>query len=196
MNPCDLPPRRYSYDEIAAYPDEARRELHNGTPVTLFAPGFGRSLAYAELVGYLLNWLGELDPGGKRVQNFINVDWQLDHWNSLVLDLCFFRRERFASETIRRADDQCLVARPDLAIHISDSPLSAALAPWRKAVCQRQKVPYFWEIDIAERVFWAVRLENGKYGGDAVLTDEDALTPFPFPGLEFALLGVFAEAES
>ena len=54
MKALDLTTRRYSYDKIAIYPDEARRELDDGTPITLHAPGYCPVLAHSSCVSALL----------------------------------------------------------------------------------------------------------------------------------------------
>ncbi len=90
MNPFDLPPRRYSYDEIAQWADEARRELDDGTPILLYAPGFCPNLAHSHCIGELLMALNQWTQ--KRGEVIVLCDWQIDKWNSVAPDLSYFSR--------------------------------------------------------------------------------------------------------
>ena len=187
MNPHDLPTRRYTYDEIAAHPDEARRELHDGAPIFLFAPGRARTLRYSSVLGRVMTWLY---PRGAV---FHLVDWQLDEHNSIVLEGCFFRRERAENEKIRRADGQCLIAAPDLAILIFDSTSSPSVARWQHSFCATRKVPFLWEIDVETRRFRAFQLEAGSYRTETDLGRNESFSPTLFPNLTLSWSEIFAE---
>lgn len=195
MNSFDLPPRRYCYDEIAAYPDEARRELHDGTPVFLYAPGFGRSLAYCETLRRLSGWLARDNAGSRYGETFYLVDWQLDEWNSTVPDLCSFQRERTKAEPIRRGDGQCLIAAPDLVICINDG--NVPLSVWRtqKRICIEQGVPFYWELDLLKRKSWSFSSNDGEFYCSAALQDLDDhrgdFTHELFPGAKWPLQELF-----
>ena len=93
MNSFDLPTRRYCYDEIAQWPDEARRELDDGTPILLYAPGSCPVVAHSRCVTDLMFALPCRSKDRRYEQRHgdivLLVDWQLDEHNSVAPDLSF-----------------------------------------------------------------------------------------------------------
>lgn len=111
MSSFDLPPRRYAYDEIAQWPDEARRELDDGTSIMIHAPGFCPVVAHARCVGAL--FMAFVTCKNNKGDTILLVDWQIGEWNSVAPDLCFFD-----VAPVVRADDRCLISAPNLTIEV------------------------------------------------------------------------------
>ena len=182
MNPFDLPPRRYSYDEIAQWPDEARRELNDGAPIVLYAPGYCPVLAHSGCVSALLfafqSWIEARQSG----EIALLVDWQIDKWNSVAPDLSYFHGAPKV-----RADGQCLTAAPDLTIEVLDERTRANDTQRKPALYARQNVALFWLVDPQSQTILVHRnpQPNGyasieRFTRGAVLTN-DALHKFQLP---------------
>ena len=140
MNSFDLPSHHYAYDEIAQWPDEARRELDAGTPIVIYAPGFCPVLAHSRCVGALLRALENDKTKGN--ETVLLVDWQMDNWNSVAPDLCFF-----SSAPAIRENGQCLIAAPDLIIEVLDECTRDNDTRRKPALYARQNVALFWLVD-------------------------------------------------
>ena len=148
MTNFDLPTRRYSYDEIARWPDEARREVSDGTPVLICAPGFCPNLASSCATLKLFTKLEKANLQREIGRTFLFVDWQIDHWNSAAPDLCFFRSQRLGHQrdarALARADGQCLIAAPDLIVEVLDERTRDNDTQRKPALYAQQNVALFW----------------------------------------------------
>ena len=181
MNPFDLPPRRYAYDEIAAWPDEARRELDDGTPVLLYAPGFCPVVAHSRVLGHMMFELAMWSQSHGGEVCYL-VDWQLDKWNSVTPDLCFYQAGRSEAEFVR-ADDQCLVQAPDLAIEVLDERTRDNDLKRKPALYARCGVKHFWILDPAAQTLQAYELRENRYALAAAVGPGETYAPVAFPEL-------------
>ncbi len=184
MTSHDLPPRRYAYDEIAAWPDEARRELDDGTPILLYAPGLCPIIAHSRCVSALLMALADSSQGGEPI---LLVDWQIDNWNSVAPDLCFC-----SSAPTVRADGQCLIAAPDLTIEVWDERTHENDTQRKPALYARQKVPLFWLVDAQKQsvLVHSHPTANG-YSSIQELTQDDVLICPMLPDFALPLTQLF-----
>ena len=53
--------KKWTYDEIAALPDDKLRELHNGVPLIMPSPTLRYQKLYRRLLKFIENWI---DAGG------------------------------------------------------------------------------------------------------------------------------------
>ena len=187
MNAFDLPARRYHYDEIAQWPDEARRELDDGTPILLYAPGLCPIIAHSSCIGELL-WAHQCWNKDERFGELILlVDWQLDEHNSVAPDLCFYRDKPKV-----RADGQCLISAPDLTIEVWDERTDENDTIRKPALYARHGVPTFWLVNPQKRtVLVHTNPTNGAYTTRRQFVRGDVLTGAALPGFQLPLDQLF-----
>ena len=192
MNPFDLPPRRYAYDEIAAWPDEARRELDDGTPTLRHAPGFCPALWHAGAVGHLMLELDAWSRANGGTLCFY-VDWQLDAWNSVAPDLCFFARGRRESDFVR-ADGQCLVQAPDLIIEVWDARTRDNDLQRKPALYARHGAAHYWIVDPVAQTLEAFELSQNRYALAGAIGAGETYAPAAFAELVIVADALFPGA--
>ena len=187
----DLTPRRCSYDEIAAWPDEARRELDDGTLILLYAPGLCPVVAHSRCVSDLMSalqiWREDKRFPRRHGEIVLLVDWQLDEWNSVAPDLSFYR-----DKLAVRADGQCLISAPDLTIEVWDGRTDINDTVRKPALYARQGVPEFWLIN--PQLQTVLVHQNPTADGYTMryqLTFDDLLTSAVLPGFQLSLDQIF-----
>ncbi len=185
MNSFDLPPRRYTYDEIAQWPDEARRELDDGAPIMIHAPEFCPVVAHSHCVGAL--FMAFVTCKNSKGDTILLVDWQIDEWNSVAPDLCFFD-----AAPIMRADGPCLISAPNLTIEVWDERTNFNDTQRKPLIYARQNVPLFWLVDPQQQT---VRVHqnptaNGYLSIEEV-TKNDVLTCSFLPDFHLPLTQIF-----
>ena len=139
----ELPVRRYNYDEIAQWDDEARRELNDGSPVLLYAPGLCPVVAHSrcltDLMFALQCWRTDERFPQQHGEVILLVDWQLDEHNSVAPDLSFYHDKPKVC-----ADGQCLISAPDLTIEVWDERTSTIRFANRRFTRGRECQNFGW----------------------------------------------------
>ncbi len=166
MNSFDLPKRHYSYDAIAQWPDEARRELDDGTPILLYAPGLCPVVAHSRCLTDIMFALQCWDKNERYGKLIFLVDWQLDEHNSVAPDLSFYRGKPEV-----RADGQCLISAPDLTIEVWDERTDINDTVRKPALYARQGVPEFWLVNPQTQTLLVHQKPDRRWLYDALSTD-------------------------
>lgn len=167
---------------------ERREELWDGELLEMTSPRLIHQKILQRLNFLLENHVRERDLG---VLYIAPHDLFVSPTRFFQPDLSFVSQARFATETIERADGQCLIAPPDLCVEVV-SPSSARRDRVDKVNAYAQfGVRHYWILDPDEKTLQAFVLENGRYVVEAALTDENSFAPTLFPELQIVLAEVF-----
>ncbi len=184
-----MPPngqKKWTYDEIAALPDEQLRELHDGVPIIRPSPTPRHQELYRALVKFIERWI---DSGGQGLLYYQPVDLKIDDYNVLIPDLIYYATNDIAS--LKSENGKYLSAVPDLVVEIV-SPSSQRTDRYQKFDTYAEiGVKYYWTIDSEFWIFQAFRLDEGEYRFEASLSDEGEFTPAVFPGLTLPMAQLF-----
>ena len=178
--------RKWTYDEIAALPDDKLRELHDGVPIHMPSPTPRHQELYRALVKFIENWI---DSGGKGLLYYQPIDLKIDNYNTLIPDLLYYvtnDRSEVVSE-----NGKYLRAIPDLVVEIVSPSSQNTDRFYKFEVYAEIGVRYYWTIDPEFWIFQAFRLIEGEYRFEASLSDEGEFAPEVFAGLKIPMAQLF-----
>ena len=178
--------KQWTYDEIAALPDDKLRELHDGVPIIMPSPTPRHQELYRALVKFIEAWI---DGGGQGLLYYQPVDLKIDDSKALVPDLLYYAtndRSAIVSE-----NGKYLVGVPDLVVEIISPSSQNTDRFYKFEVYAEIGVKYYWTIDPEFWIFQAFRLVEGEYRFEASLSDEGEFAPEAFPGLKIPMAQLF-----
>ena len=180
------PPRKWTYDEIAALPDEQLRELHDGQPIIMPSPALRHQKLYRALIRFIERWI---DAGGQGLLYYQPTDLKIDDYNTLIPDLIYYATND--ESAVESANGKYLTGVPDLVVEIV-SPSSQRTDRYTKFdTYAALGVKYYWTIDPEFWLFQAFKLVEGEYRFEASLSDEGDFSPAVFPGLVLPMPQLF-----
>ena len=178
--------KKWTYDEIAALPDDKLRELHDGVPIIMPSPTPRHQELYRALVKFIEAWI---DGGGQGLLYYQPVDLKIDDSKALVPDLLYYAtndRSAIVSE-----NGKYLVGVPDLVVEIISPSSQNTDRFYKFEVYAEIGVKYYWTIDPEFWIFQAFRLVEGEYRFEASLSDEGEFAPELFAGLKIPMAQLF-----
>lgn len=177
---------KWTYDEIAALPDNKLRELHDGVPILMPSPTARHQKIYRCLIKFIEAWI---DGGGRGLIYLQPMDLKIDDYNTVVPDLTYYATNDEAA--VESENGKYLRAVPDLVVEIV-SPSSQNTDRYQKFdIYAAMGVKYYWTIDPAYWIFQAFRLVDGEYRFEASLSDEGEFAPEALPGLKLPMAQLF-----
>lgn len=178
--------QKWTYDEIAALPDDKLRELHDGHLLIMPSPTARHQKIYRRLLKFIEAWL---DGGGRGLIYLQLMDLKIDDYNVVVPDLTYYATDD--ESAVESENGKYLRAVPDLVVEIV-SPSSQRTDRYQKLdIYAAMGVKYYWTIDPAFWIFQAFRLVDGEYRFEASLSDEGEFAPAVFPGLKLPMPELF-----
>ncbi len=178
--------KKWTYHEVSAIQDDARRELYDGEIFEMPSPIIEHQEIILRLALLLTLWARQF--GG---QAFISpLDLFVSEELYFIPDLVFYGAEKMASGEVKR-DPKRFHTAPDLIVEIISNSTAINDRVRKYRAYAEFGVPFYWIVDPAARTFHAFRLENGRYVDEAVLGGDEAFSPQLFPGLEVSLTEVF-----
>ena len=178
--------KKWTYDEIAALPDDKLRELHDGVPILMPSPTPRHQELYLRLLLFIQHWI---DGGGSGLIYPQPVDLKIDNYRTLIPDLLYYAtndRSAVVSE-----NGKYLRAVPDLVVEIISPSSQNTDRFYKFDVYAEIGVNYYWTIDPEFWIFQAFRLVDGKYQFEASLSDEGEFAPELFVGLKIPMAELF-----
>ena len=178
--------RKWTYDEIAALPDDKLRELHDGVPILMPSPTARHQKIYRRLVKFIEAWL---DSGGQGLIYLQPIDLKIDNYRTLIPDLTYYATND--ESAVESENGKYLRAIPDLVVEIVSPSSQNTDRFYKFEVYAEIGVPYYWTIDPEFWIFQAFRLVEGEYRFEASLSDEGEFAPAIFPGLKIPMAQLF-----
>lgn len=168
-------PRRYTYPDLATFPDDhMRREIIDGELVVNASPVTRHQDAVVAITVALFNYAKAF--GGKALCAPYDVVFAPD--NVVEPDVLFIRADH-----LDRLGPKYLDGLPDLVVEIS-SPSTRRLELVRKReLYQRFGVPEYWYVDLELDRVEVYVLNEGAYPAPAVKYPGEALEPAGLTGL-------------
>lgn len=170
----------YTYDDLAAFPDDGyRREIIGGELIVNAAPAPRHQDAVLALGAGLLAWTKQ--HGGKVY--VAPLDVYFAHDDVVEPDVVFLRPEH-----VEQIGERYVRDAPDLVVEVS-SPSTRRLELVRKRdLYERYGVPEYWYVDRdADRVEVYRLGADGRYGTPALLGAGEHLTTPAAPGFRVAV---------
>ena len=183
--------KKWTYDEIAAIPDERLRELHDGRPILMPSPTTQHQELYRALVRFIERWL---EAGGQGLLYYQPIDLKIDNYKVLIPDLIYYATEDAAS--VKSKNRKYLSAVPDLVVEIISPSSAKTDRVYKSETYAAIGVTYYWIIDPITRVFQAFRLVDGEYRFEANLPDEGEFKPVALPGLTLPMAELFGPRDA
>ena len=183
--------KKWTYDEIAALPDDKLRELHDGVPILMPSPTPRHQDLYRALVKFIENWI---DAGGHGLLYYQPVDLKIDAYRTLIPDLLYYAtndRSAVVSE-----NGKYLSAVPDLVVEIISPSSQNTDRTYKFEIYAEIGVKYYWTIDPEFWIFQAFRLVDGEYRFEASLSDEGEFAPEAFAGLKIPMAQLFGPRQT
>lgn len=168
-------PRRYTYPDLAAFPDDyLRREIIDGELIVNPAPGTRHQKAAMALSAALFNY--SKISGGTAL--FAPYDVVFAPESVVEPDVLFVREDH-----LDRLGPKYLDGPPDLVVEIS-SPSTRRLELVRKReLYLRFAVPEYWYVDLELDRVEVYVLEEGGYPAPAIKYAGEMLAPAGLPAL-------------
>jgi Uma2 family endonuclease len=168
-------PRRYTYPDLAAFPDDhLRREIIDGELIVNAAPVTRHQKAVAAILVAFFNFAKA--QGGTALCAPYDVVFAPD--NVVEPDVLFIR-----SDHLDRLGAKYLEGPPDLVVEIS-SPTTRRLELVRKReIYQRFGVPEYWYVDLELDRVEVYVLREDAYPAPAIRYPGETLEPAGLPGL-------------
>ena len=178
--------KKWTYDEIAALPDDKLRELHDGIPIIMPSPTLRHQKLLRRLTQFIENWIGS---GGQGLLYYQPVDLKIDNRRALIPDLTYYATNDEAA--IESANGKYLVGVPDLVVEIVSPSSQNTDRYYKFDVYAEIGVKYYWTIDPEFWIFQAFHLVEGEYRFEASLSDQGEFAPEVFPGLKIPMAQLF-----
>ncbi len=178
--------RKWTYDEIAALPDDKLRELHDGIPILMPSPTLRHQKLYRRLLKFLEAWI---DGGGHGLLYPQPVDLKIDNYRTLIPDLIYYATNDEA--VVESENGKYLRAVPDLVVEIVSPSSQNTDRFYKFDVYAEIGVKYYWTIDPEYWIFQAFHLVEGEYRFEASLSDEGEFAPELFAGLKLPMAQLF-----
>ncbi len=177
---------KWTYDEIAALPDDKLRELHDGVPIIMPSPSLCRQKIYLRLLLFIQQWM---TSGGDGLLYPQPVDLKIDNYRTLIPDLIYYATNEEAS--VESENGKYLTGMPDLIVEIVSPSSQNTDRFYKFDVYAEIGVKYYWTIDPEYWIFQAFRLVDSEYRFEASLSDEGEFAPEVFPGLKIPMAQLF-----
>lgn len=178
--------KKWTYDEIAALPDDKLRELHDGVPIIMPSPTLRHQKLYLRLLKFIAAWI---DGGGNGLLYPQPVDLKIDTYRTLIPDLTYYATND--ESAVESENGKYLRAVPDLIVEIVSPSSQNTDRHYKFDVYAEIGVKYYWTIDPEYWLFQAFRLVEGEYRFEASLSDEGEFAPQAFPGLKIPMAELF-----
>ena len=178
--------RKWTYEEIAALPDDHLRELHDGRSVIMPSPHLRHQKLYRRLIKWIEAWI---DAGGQGLLYYQPADLRVDAHRTLIPDLSYYATGDAAS--VESTNGNYLIAAPDLIVEIVSPSSQNADRFYKFDVYAEIGVRYYWIIDPDAWIFQAFRLDAGEYRFEVSLSDAGEFRPAVFPGLVLPMAQLF-----
>lgn len=168
------PMRRYTYDDLALFPDDnLRRELIDGELIVTPSPRPRHQAVAGELFYELMSWVRQ--HGGKVFMAPLDV--RFSDVTVLEPDVLFIRAEHLDLLT-----ERFIAGAPDVVVEVS-SPSTRHLELLRKrSVYETFGVAEYWYVDLEVDRVEIHRLTDGVYPAPTVLQRGDVLESPEVPG--------------
>lgn len=168
------PMRRYTYDDLALFPDDhLRRELIDGELIVSPSPRVRHQAVVTELLVELALWTRE--HGGKAFAAPLDV--KFSDVTVLEPDVLLVRTEH-----LDLLEEKFISAAPDVVVEVS-SPSTRHLELMRKhSVYETFGVAEYWYVDLEVDRVEVHRLVDGVYPAPRVLQRGDVLESPEVPG--------------
>ena len=178
--------KKWTYDEIAALPDDKLRELHDGVPLIMPSPSLRHHKILRRLTQFIENWI---EGGGQGLLYYQPTDLKIDNYRTLIPDLTYYATTDEAA--VESANGQYLSAVPDLVVEIVSPSSQNTDRFYKFEVYAEIGVKYYWTIDPEFWIFQAFRLVDGEYRFEASLSDQGEFAPAAFAGLKIPMAQLF-----
>ncbi len=183
--------KKWTYEEIAALPDDKLRELHDGVPIIMPSPSLRHQKIYRRLLKFIEAWI---DGGGKGLIYPQPVDLKIDNYRTLIPDLIYYLTNYEA--TVESENGNYLIAVPNLVVEIVSPSSQRTDRYYKFDVYAEIGVKYYWTIDPEFWIFQAFHLVEGEYRFEASLSDEGEFAPELFEGLKIPMAQLFGTRPS
>ena len=178
--------KKWTYDEIAALPDDKLRELHDGIPIIMPSPTLRHQKLLRRLTKFIEAWI---DGGRQGLLYYQPADLKIDSYRTLIPDLTYYATSDEAA--VESENGKYLTAVPDLVVEIISPSSQNTDRFYKFDVYAEIGVKYYWTIDPEYWIFQAFRLVEGEYRFEASLSDEGEFAPEIFAGLKIPMAQLF-----
>ena len=176
----EVVPRRWTYEDYCAIPDDGYRyEVIGGQLYVAPAPNRPHQRAALQLATILNVFVQEHDLGEVDVAPF---DVMLSSNNVLQPDIIYVRKERMDIFTNAGAPGS-----PDLVIEILSPSTAARDRSKKRDAYAAHGIPNSWILSAPAQSLEAYELRDGIYVLVQRLTDDETFSPALFPGLSFSV---------
>ena len=183
--------KKWTYDEIAALPDDKLRELHDGIPILMPSPTLRHQKLLRRLTKLIEAWI---DGGRQGLLYYQPVDLKIDNYRTLIPDLIYYATEDEAA--VESENGKYLVGIPDLVVEIVAPSSQNTDRFYKFDVYAEIGVRYYWTVDPEFWIFQAFRLVEGEYRFEASLSDAGEFAPEAFPGLKIPMAQLFGPRQT